>query len=392
MYDMLHSIRYESEVARDLLTYAFAIECDLGDYFDYEPGKGMVSYIPKNRIAEAKQQYSRHDLFTCSGRQKIRPGRAMKAIFSGNVQEYTQHPSDHAIEIFTNMFKAQDPQLMGEISLVEGEAIRYWYNERNYAPGQYSLNESCMRYASRSHLFDVYVENPDIVKLLIVVHKETKKLLGRAIVWTLPEGTFVDRIYGSQITEQVIKNYATEQGWYTAIHHAGVYWQHGNTRVRKPLMVKLDNWKFPYYPYMDTMRFLDWRNGVLSNIADNGYDVYLDGTDGDDHEGFSDLFAWCTSCAEYYEIESTCSNCVPCETCGMNLLIGTEECSNCVTIARRAARYNSYPRSQSFNSFDNYNTFDASLYSRYRPYPSAYTTTFTWTPNNAWHVTSHENE
>ena len=46
------------------------------------------------------------------------------------------------------------------------------------------------------------------------------------------------------------------------------------------LKVKLDKWKIEYYPYIDTFKFLNYSNGVLSNNDDCLFDFILVQNDG----------------------------------------------------------------------------------------------------------------
>ena len=71
------------------------------------------------------------------------------------------------IEMFTNVFKslATDSDVIKEVI---GEDIKKWYLEDNYFEKVGSLGSSCMRYEECQDYFDIYTENPDVCKMLIL--------------------------------------------------------------------------------------------------------------------------------------------------------------------------------------------------------------------------------
>lgn len=84
-----------------------------------------------------------------------------------------------------------------DFRVVEGPEIQKYYLENNYLPGNGGLNKSCMRNKRKNHFMKMYSDNPNQVKMLILLNKQGK-LLGRALVWKLdiPSGKeFMDRIY-----------------------------------------------------------------------------------------------------------------------------------------------------------------------------------------------------
>lgn len=90
-----------------------------------------------------------------------------------------------------------------ELELIHGEDVRYWYLEDRYEKVSFrdryncSLYNSCYRYQNRQSIFDLYVENPEKLGLLVVI-SPNDGLLARSVWIKLdsPEGyVFIDHPY-----------------------------------------------------------------------------------------------------------------------------------------------------------------------------------------------------
>jgi len=142
--------------------------------------------------------------------------------------------------------------------LVDGEDIRHWYLEDNYKKGGGSLNKSCMRYKKTQHKFDIYVNNPEVCKLLILKEsKESNLILGRSLIWKTNNGYYMDRIYTYRDDDKnFFIDYAKDKGW--------IRYNEGKLRVK----IKNDNIfikKPKYYPFMDTFKYYHYYKNILSN-------------------------------------------------------------------------------------------------------------------------------
>lgn len=112
----------------------------------------------------------------------IKVGRLVNQILSSNNIKF----SDREIETFINKYKSfWDGKFSktDNIFLVSGESIRYWYSYRNYNQGGGQLNSSCMRYDNCQDFLDIFVQNPEVCQLLVLIDDD-RKLLGRAIFWS----------------------------------------------------------------------------------------------------------------------------------------------------------------------------------------------------------------
>lgn len=188
--------------------------------------------------------------------------------------------SDVELEKFVNLYKAEWDKLYGEdlkYDIVKGEDIRYWYSGRRYL-GRGSLSNSCMRYDHCQYYLDIYVQNPEVCKLVILTEKG--KLRARALLWDTDEGLYLDRIYSSDESDV---NLLTS--WLTAELGSKKFLDFRNIKAsstsyvevlpKNNLKVKVDNFNFDSYPYLDSLKFLileqdsekNVKNAYLTNIA-----------------------------------------------------------------------------------------------------------------------------
>jgi hypothetical protein len=204
-------------------------------------------------------------------------GRLVNKVFPN---KYT----DKEREEFVNQFKAallDTSENAPKFELVTGDEIIKWYNVNNYKSASGYLGDSCMRYSRCSEYFGIYTHNPEVCQLLIL--KEENKILGRALVWKLePNDTgveyLVDRVYTvDDATKILFDNWADEKGYlrrYSFSQDAirvfvRRYSEKNCEVIRENIKVKLKNWEFKKYPYMDTFKKLETKTGLLYNNDDD---------------------------------------------------------------------------------------------------------------------------
>jgi hypothetical protein len=215
-------------------------------------------------------------------RQTGKYGKVLRKVISSLAPHKTIVDKD--LEELVNIIKASFSP--GAFELVSGEDIRDAYNGNNYNFDESlgSLGESCMRHDRCQDYFDIYVNNPDVVSMLVL--RSGMGILGRALVWKTDSGiTFMDRIYGSDSTMEKFKGYAKEKGWYYKKEQS----YHSPQRFGNPdgdyesldLQVQLsDSSGSGYYPYLDTMCFHNNDRGILYNYNGEGASRYLRDTSG----------------------------------------------------------------------------------------------------------------
>lgn len=249
--EILYSLRSSNKVAKELYSL---IDFDVRTKFN------CLTIGDKNDEVGFQNdiQYQRN---TSDKKPKnfAKIGRLTNQILSNNGVKI----SDRDLEDFINRYKSiwnRKYSVMEEISLVSGEDIRYWYDQENYRSGGGQLNNSCMRSKGCQPFFDIYVNNPDVCQLLILIDGD-RKLLGRALVWKIEGGEYkyyLDRIYTrfDSDVERIEDWFENYSGGYSGYNQSGFY-------------VQLKKAKFDKYPYMDTFYYLDIDDNRLLLGEDN---------------------------------------------------------------------------------------------------------------------------
>jgi hypothetical protein len=215
------------------------------------------------------------------GRNQIAIGRLVNKVFPG---KYTSKQ----VEDFVNSFKAVVEKSGEHFELVSGDDIAFWYNSDNYKERSGTLGNSCM--AQKRNIFNIYVKNPDICRLLIL--REDDKILGRALVWKFEsirsgigekfEGVeyFMDRQYTIKDSDvNKFRNFSKEQGWIYKTnnnHHSFTNITYNGKEINVDMVLQVarfgGDYEYSRYPYMDTFRRYDPRIGKLYNDDDQESD------------------------------------------------------------------------------------------------------------------------
>lgn len=187
-------------------------------------------------------------------RQEIRLGRAVRLLLTA----YNVPVTDAQIEGFVNDYRASFAiinDVFSRFEIVEGEQLLYWYHRNRYEfPHQGMLGSSCQAVGRRDWL-QIYIDNPQTVKLLILKSENTDaKIVGRALLWTLDDGrTLMDQIYTSKDSDnRVFREYATAKG-YVEVNYNDTFTAH------------LNPGEFAFYPSVDNMRQWNPATGQISN-------------------------------------------------------------------------------------------------------------------------------
>lgn len=193
------------------------------------------------------------------------------------------------IEMFVSAYKAVRGRGTAHFRLAEGEDIRYWYREDNYfdsddESSNNSLWKSCMRSASLSKSLSIYVDNPDVCKLLIRVNDD-EQLLGRALIWKTAKGTmYMDRIYAVDHAGDKGKFY--EWGQENGID---CYYDFSPS-IKAAEIVKVKSREYYEYPYSDTFKYYDEYEGEMYQLMPDYDMIHLDTAGGRSY--ISDEYTW----------------------------------------------------------------------------------------------------
>jgi hypothetical protein len=239
-----------------------------------------------------------------SSRNPIRIGKLTRSLLTAANISFI----DKDIEEFVNKYKAtfdfiNDALLRFDI--VEGQKIGYWYDQNNYEDGGGTLNNSCMADVSDDY-FDIYMDNPKSVRMVIFYDDNGRTddngkytsgtIKGRALLWNITgnsgfsgESYFMDRIYTKNDSDiQLFKQFAEKNGfWYKMYQNSDTTFimSNGSQSKDADLIIKLNHCECDYYPYLDTLPYLNTSRCELSNNDNNSPDRELRSTGG----GYDDI-------------------------------------------------------------------------------------------------------
>jgi hypothetical protein len=213
-------------------------------------------------------------------RNPVNIGKLARAILrSANVSFI-----DKDIEDFVNQYKATFDFLKdasNRFDVVKGSDIAHWYYHERYEDAGGTLNNSCMAEVD-SDYFDIYAYNKQVS--LVILYDDNGRLdasgkytsdiiKGRALLWDCKlDGTkiqFMDRIYTSYDSDvELFKQFAEKNGWWYKTSQNSdpdAKLTDGNTSKYGNLICDLDQSDFEYYPYIDTLCFINTDDEIASN-------------------------------------------------------------------------------------------------------------------------------
>jgi hypothetical protein len=235
-----------------------------------------ISFLQSNKYQELPRERGNGDAaWSCSARNEIRAGRLINKIA----------PCFKAFEIenWVNSYKAEYKNALKNIKfkIVDGGDILKFYNGRRYGRGNGSLNKSCMRHDQCAEWMEIYIKNPDKIKMLILLEGGSKDVIsGRALLWKLdvPDGMWLlDRIYVKEDSDAILfKKYAEKHGWLyknaQTFDAVKVVKDKEEIYVDMKVHVKGDYRRFPY---IDTLLFYNVKEKYLTN-NENEYEKSFD--------------------------------------------------------------------------------------------------------------------
>ncbi len=312
--EVLLQIEHDSLVAQLLLKKRHAKEDLVDDPVNYistsATDTSKISYLTSDRIEKINP-----DEYWISSRRFIaKPGAFVTKIFK-------DIPSKE-VEKFSNLYKSFNKKVTFKLSVVSGSDIKRYYHYESYQSDRGTLGASCMKHDSSQKLLNVYSENPEQIKMLVMTDS-CGYLMGRALLWNFDSYKLMDRIYtvcdedyGFWFKKWATENgylYKSEQNWYNTLF----FEKNGDKKQQLRLKVSLPNKNFRYYPYMDTFKFIDNDNN-LYNYQPNVNYLTLCTTDGGHQssdylrfDGVDNVYRYSheTCYLEYLNIYTRSSNC-----------------------------------------------------------------------------------
>jgi hypothetical protein len=249
-------------------------------------------------------------------RSIMKIGKLVKKIFENEYPDSGKPGED--IESFVNAYKAAfDKDNMTDLfELVSGDDIVKWYNINNYTIiSKYNsvLRSSCMAEDCDDYI-KFYAKNEKVKMLILYENDKKSKIIGRALVWSLDvpkDRKFMDRIYTTEDYQvNLFINYAKKNEWlykYEQTYGDEPIVDTKDNSVKERELeihdVKLNRW----YPYLDTLQYLDQDEKVLSNVYEYS-SIRLVETDGTARDS-----EWSEIYKEYINMYEISSKYVMCE-------------------------------------------------------------------------------
>jgi hypothetical protein len=273
-YDLdyvLEQIKDNSEVARLLLKQRHPIENLVDNHINYisisSSDKTKISYLTQERIEKLLE--NGEDLWTSPKRFHIKPGAFIGKLFK-NI-----HPKE--VENFSQLYRNVQTKINSKFKIVSGNTISHYYHYDSYLSESGSLGNSCMKYDQCQDYLDLYIENNDLVSMLVLIDDDNR-LIGRALLWNINEMMIMDRIYtiDDETYQFHFKKWADENNyWYKKEQkwNNSLFFESKGKSIYKEIVFKLNYHKFVNYPYMDTFKFLNVKTGEISNFK---YDICSD--------------------------------------------------------------------------------------------------------------------
>lgn len=204
----------------------------------------------------------------------------IKGINNKNVEvslKFTRYLSK-----FPDIFSNKDCELIAahlknkleiKVEIVSGTDIVKYYDESSYqiskSKNSSTLHKSCMRNSSKRRMLDLYVNNPDTVKLVVALKDDL--VCARALLWKTDQGiTLLDRIYydGEECLAFMISQ-ANLNGWHHKTNQdfksPRLITFNGVDLPSRFLSVSLDLSGINHYPYIDTFHFVNSNGKKLYN-------------------------------------------------------------------------------------------------------------------------------
>ena len=265
---VLSEIEADSQVAKLLLKKRHDKEDLVEDpinFISVAHDKTKISYLTTDRIAKIEDP----SLYWSSSRRfAVKPGGFISKIFK-------DIPAKE-VEKFSNLYRAQSNKASFTLSVVDGLKMLTYYHINSYAQERGTLGASCMKYDNCQDYLGIYTHNNNKVKMLVMLNSEGG-LMGRALLWDFENHKIMDRIYtiadeefAFQFKKWATDNgylYKSEQNWYNTLNFENL----STPKQELRLSIKLDEFSFRRYPYVDTFKFFDEEAGLLKN--------YMDGND-----------------------------------------------------------------------------------------------------------------
>lgn len=263
-----------TSIITDSITGKCKMKSDIS-FLDITDKGDLISYTSASKAKPILDKYeSMKKLFDgikmcwVTNRQELRLGRLINRLFKGEFEQ-------KQVEEFVTEFRGavEKDKSMENFKLVKGADVKKYYHYKSYnEEANGSLQHSCMKYNDCQKYMDFYVQNPDVLNMLILT-APNGTIYGRANIWFLkePEGkVFMDRIYTTyEWQNKLFIDYAIKNDWIyksKQIYGGSVIPVMIDGKKEKIVMsANFKNVKYEYYPYVDTLQFYNPSTGEITS-------------------------------------------------------------------------------------------------------------------------------
>ena len=304
---VLEQIKDNSEVSRLLLRKRHPIENLVDNHINYisisNSDKTKISYLTSERsqniISSSPYGEGADELWSSSRRFHVKPGAFISKIFK-NI-----HPKE--VENFSQLFRNVQTKITSTFKVITGSDILDYYHYESYLSESGSLGNSCMKYDSCQDYLDLYTDNTDKISMLVMV-TDDRRLIGRALLWSIDDVKIMDRIYtiDDETYQYHFKKWADDNGYLYKKEQKWnntLFFESKGKTIYKEISFELKSFEFNHYPYMDTFKFLNTNDGVISNIPKTINDRTLSSTDGSTYG--HDHLTMCQKSKLFYNYDET---------------------------------------------------------------------------------------
>jgi hypothetical protein len=281
---MLLSMRHDCKVANALLRDNYTHTT----FANYITMRGdLCSYLPNGR----EHTLNEHGKWARNGRQDMKVGKMAKnlltelAMIQNNIEATDLEKFSNLVKSYISVIGDEDGEGKKIVfDVINGDKIYDAYFVDNYSKilgTDTNLFNSCMRYDSCRDYLDIYVDNVEVVSLL-VASDCNGKVLGRAILWVMHDGKkAMDTIYAHESLTPSFIQWANDNNYFyksrQSCHHSDFDKHLTDGCIYSPCVI-LKHFNYSEYPYMDTLSILEDNQLRTHNIT-NEYRI-LKSTDG----------------------------------------------------------------------------------------------------------------
>jgi hypothetical protein len=223
---------------------------------------GKISYATKNRIEYNSWTDTQASDLENRQRVKAKVGRALGKIFYASfLESHFDGKMANDVEVFTSQLKSKFMDVDDDNFNLSAPFSHYHYD---YTCG--TLGDSCMRHDEcvSDGYFDLYDHEDTPVQL--VTYDDGDGIQSRALLWSLPEGKYLDRIYETHDGDMdVFKDLAVRKGWIYKQRQSysnKIGWVKDRANIDIPLIVPVAHWdECSNFPYIDTFTYGFKHNG-----------------------------------------------------------------------------------------------------------------------------------